>query len=186
MINIFVILIVVFVDQLSKYITEAKLVGKSKAVIKDFFHITHVPNTGVAFGMFQGKLLFIVALGFLAVLAIILYLHKKDEEHSALSRFGYLFILGGAFGNLFDRIYRGYVVDFIDFRGIWPYIFNIADVAINIGIILIIIEYFWEKEDIHTKEPDEQSILETKELQEGLKEEEKEIIDSDNKNQNIE
>ncbi|MGL4970686.1 MAG: signal peptidase II, partial [Cetobacterium sp.] len=57
---------------------------------------------------------------------------------------GYSFILGGAIGNIIDRIYRGFVIDMVDFRGIWVFVFNLADVWINIGVILIIIDSLLE------------------------------------------
>jgi len=186
LINLTVIAVIFLVDQVSKYIVETKYASDSKAIIENFFHITYVKNRGIAFGLFQGKIIFILILGVLAVFSIILYLHKKDEEHSMLSRFGYLFILGGAIGNLFDRIYRGYVVDFIDFQGIWKYIFNIADVAINIGVILILIEYFWEKEDLHTEKIDEQSKIETEELKEAVNKMEHKEAMTEIKQENIE
>ncbi|MGL4210858.1 MAG: signal peptidase II, partial [Cetobacterium somerae] len=57
-----------------------------------------------------------------------------------IEKLGYSFILGGAIGNIIDRIYRGFVIDMIDFRGIWVFVFNLADVWINIGVILIIVD----------------------------------------------
>lgn len=184
-INIFIITIIFAVDQYSKYIVEKnfKYVGERKPVIENFFNITYVRNEGVAFGLFQGKLIFIIILGFIAVIAMILYLHKKEEEHSNWSRFGYLFILGGAFGNLIDRIYRGYVVDFIDFAGIWQYIFNIADVAINIGIILMLMEFLFEKENFHTLKQDKKSKIETEKLKEEIKKEKLKEKNNQNKSE---
>ncbi|MGL4732870.1 MAG: signal peptidase II, partial [Fusobacteriaceae bacterium] len=57
-------------------------------------------------------------------------------------RLAYSFILAGATGNMIDRIFRGYVIDMMDFRGIWVYVFNVADVWINIGVFFLIVDYF--------------------------------------------
>ena len=54
------------------------------------------------------------------------------------------FILAGAIGNMIDRVARGFVIDIIDFRGIWAFVFNLADVCINIGVLLILLEYFFD------------------------------------------
>ena len=81
------------------------------------------------------------------MVSVMYYLfYRKNQEHSLLTRFGFIFIIAGAFGNLTDRIFRGYVVDFFDFYGIWHYIFNVADVAINVGIVLMILEFILDKD----------------------------------------
>ena len=127
-------------------------------VIKGLFKWTYVQNKGVAFGIFQNMIPVIVAVSIIAVIGIILYLHKKKEEHSNWARFGLLFIVGGALGNLYDRVFRGFVVDFFDFYGIWNAIFNVADIAINIGMVLIVIEYFVEKENIRNRESENEDL----------------------------
>ncbi|MGM0507615.1 MAG: signal peptidase II [Fusobacteriota bacterium] len=153
MVYYLITLVVVILDQISKYLIVKKFsVGETIPIIEDFFHLTYVENKGVAFGFFYGHVTIFAFIAVISIIGIILYIHKQDEEHSLYSKIGFMFILGGAIGNLGDRIIRGYVVDFIDFRGIWPYIFNIADVAINIGVILILIEYFIEVEIWKKKE----------------------------------
>ncbi len=145
--NVVIALILVAIDQVSKWIVLKEMeIGQTIPVIDKFFHITHVHNRGVAFGMMYGQVSIVSVIGVLAVVGLILYIHKKNEEFSWFSRTGFVLILGGAIGNLIDRTLRGFVVDFIDFRGIWPYIFNVADVYINIGVVLILIEYILENE----------------------------------------
>ena len=61
-----------------------------------------------------------------------------------LEKIGFNFILAGAIGNMIDRVARGFVIDMIDFRGIWAFVFNLADVWINIGVLLILLEYFFD------------------------------------------
>lgn len=171
--NIITIIAIFLLDQLSKiYVIKNFKLGESRDVIKGLFKWTYVQNKGVAFGAFQGLIPLIVIISIIAVIGIVLYLHKKREEHSNWARFGLLFIVGGAVGNLYDRIFRGFVVDFFDFYGIWHAIFNVADIAINIGIVLIVIEYFIEKENIRScsnEKKEEKEKSDTNEIEEEKK-----------------
>jgi signal peptidase II len=120
------------------------LEGDSIALLYDFLHITYVKNRGVAFGMFQGKINIISLVTIAAIIGIIIYLSKNLKKGNILENFAYSFILSGAIGNMFDRIFRGFVVDMIDFRGLWTFVFNFADVWINVGVALILLESFLE------------------------------------------
>ena len=131
-------LLVVAADQLSKvWIRSNLLVGQS-LFEAGFFRITHVNNTGAAFGLFQGQsfLLTIVALvGITVLLVYVLVIYRKFPLlDNRLGRSTLGLVLGGAVGNLIDRLRFGYVTDFIDV-GRWP-AFNIADSAITVGVIL--------------------------------------------------
>lgn len=135
---------IVWLDQLSKAcVSRLFAVGESRPVIKNIFHLSLVHNTGVAFGLFRNHNTLLSLLS----IAVILYIawdslaHKKDK--SLCQRVALGLILGGACGNLLDRIRLGYIIDFLDFR-IWP-VFNIADSAITIGIILLAIELFFPR-----------------------------------------
>ena len=130
-------LLIVAADQLSKiWITsypEEQLIFDA-----GFFRITHIHNTGAAFGLFQGHsfALTIVALVGIAVIllfALLVYRHSPYLDNM-LSRVALGLVLGGTVGNLIDRLRFGYVTDFIDF-GFWP-AFNIADSAITVGVII--------------------------------------------------
>ncbi|BDU50338.1 signal peptidase II [Haliovirga abyssi] len=152
-VNVIFIILAVLLDQITKFFVLTKMKpGESIPIIKNFFHITFVQNKGVAFGMLYGHVGVLVFVGLIAIVGIILYFHKKGEEYSILSRIGFIFIMSGAIGNFIDRVFRGFVIDFIDFRGIWVYIFNLADVWINIGVFFILIEYFFEKEKAEKEE----------------------------------
>ena len=151
-------LIVVIIDQLSKYLIKLNIsLYESKAIIGSFLKFTYIENSGLAFGLPVGSLswlLFVVTL--LITIYIIRFLIREEAEkryeHIALN-----FILGGAIGNLIDRGlslfnlfgYEG-VVDFID-MGILSYrwyIFNIADLSVSIGIgVYIFCSYFCSKEN---------------------------------------
>lgn len=131
-------LLVVAADQLSKvWIRSNLLVGQS-LFEAGFFRITHVNNTGAAFGLFQGQsfLLTIVALvGITVLLVYTLVIYRKFPLlDNRLGRSTLGLVLGGAVGNLIDRLRFGYVTDFISV-GLWP-AFNIADSAITVGVIL--------------------------------------------------
>ena len=119
----------------------------SVIIIKDFFYITYVRNTGAAWSIFSGETLGIVIVSLIIILGIIYYIFKNNPE-SKLEKLGYGMILGGAIGNLFDRIIYGYVIDFFDFY-IFGYdypIFNLADSFIFVGVIILII-YTWRCSD---------------------------------------
>ena len=138
MIYIFLFLILLIIDQYSKFIVHSTLyVGDTIPIIDNFFNLTYVQNRGVAFGLFQGKIDIVSILALIAIGLILFYFCKI----SFLERIAYTMIFSGAVGNMIDRLFRGFVVDMLDFRGIWSFIFNFADVWINIGVILIIIEH---------------------------------------------
>lgn len=136
-----ILILALFGDLYSKHIIVSKMSERdSIPVIENFFHITYVQNKGVAFGMLYGKVALIIAIGIIAVIGITYYIIKNLNTLSAWTIAAMMLILAGALGNLYDRAFRGFVVDFIDFRGIWSYIFNIADTYINIGAGIIILE----------------------------------------------
>ncbi len=129
-------LILLSLDQFSKYIIRQKIpLAESIPVIKGIFHITYVENTGIAFGLFpQGHSLFIIIS--LIIILVIIFFERKKALKSLRERFCLGLILGGALGNLIDRLRFGFVIDFLDFR-IWP-VFNLADSGVCIGGILMV------------------------------------------------
>ena len=142
MIYIFLFLILLIIDQYSKFIVHSTLyAGDTIPIIDNFFNLTYVQNRGVAFGLFQGKIDIVSILALIAIGLILFYFCKNFKKISFLERIAYTMIFSGAVGNMIDRLFRGFVVDMLDFRGIWSFIFNFADVWINIGVILIIIEH---------------------------------------------
>lgn len=131
-----VALILLSVDQFSKYIIRQNVsLAESIPVIKRIFHITYVENTGIAFGLFpQGHFLFI-AISFI-IISVIIFFERKKIIKSLKEKICLGLILGGASGNLIDRLRFGFVIDFLDFR-IWP-VFNLADSGVCIGGILML------------------------------------------------
>ncbi len=135
-------LIIVILDQLTKFIIRKNFqLNESVSIITDVFHLTYVTNTGSAFSMFQGFNIFFIIFS-IAVILVILYYIKKIKENEKLMQFAVGLLLGGTIGNFIDRLTMGAVTDFLDFR-IWP-VFNIADSAVTISVILLII-LLWKK-----------------------------------------
>ncbi len=133
-------LLTVILDQATKYLVNNFISPFSTIEILPFLNLVNVRNTGSAFGMFRGLGNNIFIIISLAAIAFIFYMLIKGSE----DRFSLSLILGGATGNLLDRVFRGSVVDFIDvFAGRlhWPS-FNVADSALTIGIGIIFIKLF--------------------------------------------
>lgn len=153
-------------DQITKIVINRSMqLYQSFEVLGDFFRITYVENTGMAFGIrLGGHSSFFTVFAVIASVAILIYLFKMKGEHF-LARFSMAVILGGAFGNLWDRMTRGSVVDFldveffnvnipsfqflfVDFPGYsltrWP-VFNVADIAITLGMLLLFVFILIEK-----------------------------------------
>lgn len=122
-------------DRLTKTWTQRSLgPGESLPLIRDILHLTYIENTGAAFGLLRGSGMFLTIFSALSVLALSVYLWRRGERGWAAA--GWLLVLAGAAGNLYDRVRYGYVVDMIDLR-IWP-VFNVADVAITTGVALVL------------------------------------------------
>jgi len=134
-----VTIFILILDQGSKILVRAIMKeGQSISIINDIFHLTFVKNPGAAFGMLPGKTLFFITITLLTVVLISLFYRKVPKEKLAL-RLGLGLMLGGAVGNLIDRMRTGMVTDFIDLR-VWP-VFNLADTAIFVGVVILAIEF---------------------------------------------
>lgn len=128
-------LLVFTADQLSKlWVVRTFVPGETKALVPNIFHLTYVLNPGAAFGILAHKTSFFIVTTILMILLIVFSGYLLDKRYT-LFRLALALQLGGALGNLFDRLRTGYVVDFLDFR-FWP-VFNLADTAIVAGIILM-------------------------------------------------
>ncbi len=149
---ILITILLLAVDQLTKFIVVQSFdyVGDTFPVIQNFFHFTYVRNSGAVFGL-GGDLGFsyLIGVGF-AILAtgIFGYMLVKND-FTDKKRFWYTLslsmLIAGALGNGLDRLFQfdHSVVDFIDFRGIWVYVFNFADMCLNVGIVLFIFDQFF-------------------------------------------
>ncbi len=131
-----VALLVIIFDQLTKYYVVSNFyLGESVPVIENIFHWTYILNPGAAFGMFEGSRWFFVVIA-IGVLVGILYMKDEINEGGWMMQYGAALFGGGAIGNLIDRARSGLVIDFFDFR-IWP-VFNVADIAICVGVAMIL------------------------------------------------
>jgi signal peptidase II len=138
---------IVVVDQITKFVVRSMIpLYEKHVVIPNLLDVTHVQNTGAAFGLlnaanFPYKSAVMIGIATLALVAISIYARQLGT-HERLSRYGLALILGGAFGNLIDRALYNYVVDFVDVywgeAHFWA--FNVADAAITVGAILVLLE----------------------------------------------
>lgn len=133
---IIVVFVVVMLDQITKYMIVSNMTeGMSIPIIDQVFHLTFVLNPGADFGMLEHNREFFIIMA-IVVLMFVVYMRKKILEEPLPIQIGIALFVGGALGNLIDRMKTGLVVDFFDFR-IWP-VFNIADIAICLGVGVMI------------------------------------------------
>ena len=143
---------IVILDQLTKKIILAKMALRDVVEVTSFFDIVHLHNYGAAFSFLHNaggwQRYFLSAISILV--SIVLPFYIKKNQHDIVLAMGLTLVLGGAIGNLFDRLFLGYVVDFvslhIDDVFYWP-AFNVADSAISIGVILLIYDALKKKND---------------------------------------
>lgn len=148
MIYICLTLLLFAADLISKIIAKERLMDiGSIPVIKDIFHLTYVENRGIAFGMLSGGRIFFIIMTII-VLAVLFAIVAKTPKtmRTVWLKAGGALVTGGAVGNMIDRVIRGYVVDFLDFRIIDFPVFNIADIAVCVGAVMLVI-HFLKAED---------------------------------------
>lgn len=139
--------ILVIIDQITKWIVVKNMeLYEQITLIQDFFYLTSHRNKGAAWGILQGKMIFFYIVTTIVVIGVIYYMQKyaKNDKLLAISL---SFVLGGAIGNFIDRIFRGEVVDFLDFT-IFGYdfpIFNVADFSLVVGVTLVLIATFFDE-----------------------------------------
>ena len=126
--------LVLLLDQLTKYLVIQLLSPGFSFPSQGFFRFTHVHNSGSAFGILQGLNTPLIFVSFIGVIILVL-IYRSQPHPSNLLRFSLALLLGGAFGNLVDRMRLGYVTDFIDI-GPWP-VFNLADASIITGLVIL-------------------------------------------------
>ncbi len=133
-------LIVIIIDRILKVlVTNNFVLNVRNKIIDGFFYITNCHNEGAAFSLFSGNVLFLIFITLIVLFLIYRTINKENVNKIGILAYGLL--LGGILGNLYDRIFYGYVIDYLDFR-IFNFnfaIFNLADAAIVIGAILLIV-----------------------------------------------
>jgi signal peptidase II len=149
----------IVLDQYTKFMVTLHIpLNYSVQVVEGFFNLTHIRNSGVAFGLFadqqyEYKALMFITISTIAIMAILVIFHQNPKSKK-LVQMGLILIFSGAIGNLIDRTLHGEVIDFVDFvfKGYHFPAFNIADSCITIGVSLMVIDLFFD-----TTEPDSNS-----------------------------
>jgi len=137
-----VISILCFLDQYSKVYISLNI---NKLINKDLliFTIEYIRNYGAAFNILSGSRLFLSLISIISTIILMYFIFIREDKR--INKYGLSFIVAGSIGNGIDRIIYGYVIDFIKIKFINFPVFNIADIAINIGILIMIINYFKNK-----------------------------------------
>ena len=137
-----VISILCFLDQYSKIYISLNI---NKLINKDLLILTieYIRNYGAAFNILSGSRLFLSLISIISTIILMYLIFIREDKR--INKYGLSFIVAGSIGNGIDRIFYGYVIDFINIKFINFPVFNIADIAINIGILIMIINYFKNK-----------------------------------------
>jgi len=149
---------VLVLDQVTKLIITGNMeIGQSIPVIDNFLYITYHRNAGAAFGLFQGQMLFFYVATLVAIGAIVLWLKQLDLRREWIMGVALALLLGGALGNFIDRILNQSVVDFV--HTVWwgnsfP-IFNVADIALTIGAIIMVVDVLFLEKRRNLDPPDQ-------------------------------
>lgn len=145
--------ILLCIDQISKLLV-VNLLTKTDSItiIKNFFYLTYINNDGAAFSILVGKRIFLILIAVLVIVMLIRYI-KKNNIQNKLELVSISLIIGGSLGNLMDRVIRGYVIDFLDFK-IFNYnfpIFNLADTFIVIGVFLLLLKEIRKENNLDSR-----------------------------------
>lgn len=139
--TLLVALVVLLIDQASKIVVRTFIkLGTSIPIIRRVLYLTYRRNSGAAFGILAGHRFFFIIASLIVIAVIIIY---ARELESGFLRFSFGLILGGAVGNMVDRILYGWVTDFIEFK-FFPPVFNVADAALVIGVGLFALDIILE------------------------------------------
>lgn len=162
---------IIFVDQLSKHwiVYQVGLPQLGKIEISQIFDLSYVENRGASFGLLEGKRWLLAVITSAVGISLVIWLGSLTRRVAAI---GVGFIIGGAFGNLYDRLVYGFVVDFLDFSGVpfpnferiptFPFmeiyiggfiwVFNVADMAINVGVALLLFDAWQTRDEVEKPE----------------------------------
>lgn len=143
---------IVILDQTSKFAAVKYLKGqKPYEIISNFFQLYYVENRGAAFGILQHKRIFFIIITLIIIFVLSFYSIKYYHKLNKLAIISFGILMGGALGNLIDRIRLGYVIDFISFKLLYGYnfpVFNIADIAIVLSTIIITMLISFDKIEV--------------------------------------
>ena len=163
-ISVILMAVIVVLDQVTKYAVVANILyGQSVEVIPGVLNFTYVRNKGAAFGSFDDVRWVFMTLSTIAIVAILVYMFWKKPQSKMLLA-SLIMITGGGIGNMIDRVWLGYVIDFIDFcafPNLWVWVFNVADsfVCVGAGLLALwmILDAVREYKEIKSRERQENS-----------------------------
>lgn len=143
--------VIIIIDQIAKFGAIKHLKNKNPyIIINDFFEFNYVENRGAAFGILKHRRIFFIVITLVVIIFLTIYTIKNYNLLNKLSVFAFSLLIGGASGNLIDRIRFGYVVDFLSFRFFNKYdfpVFNIADISIVVSTGIIVFLILFDKLD---------------------------------------
>ncbi len=135
-------IILITIDQIFKYYILINKENLPNNIINGVLNFTYCENRGIAFGIGQGGAKIFALMTLLMIIVALIYIAFKFNKLKGLTVFGIALVISGGIGNLIDRLFRGYVIDYIDFSEIVDFpIFNFADICIVVGVIIIGISY---------------------------------------------
>lgn len=141
--KVFIIAIITLtIDQITKALANMYLVDNIINIVPNFFKLEYALNTGAAWSILNNHQIILILVSF--ILMIIIFMFKRNFKENKRNNIAFGFLFGGIWGNLVDRLFHGYVIDFLSFKIInydFP-IFNIADMAVVIGVILLVVAIF--------------------------------------------
>ena len=144
--HVVLLVVVVLLDQLSKWGIQSSIdLNESIEIIPGFFNITYVHNTGAAWSMLEGKMVFFYIITILFLIGMV-YFYRTLDKKDWISQIGVILMIAGALGNFIDRLFLQYVRDFLDFiiLGYDFPIFNIADISLCVGVGCVLLSMFLE------------------------------------------
>jgi len=144
------VLVLVFLDQWTKYLAVVHLKGNAPIeIIKNVFELSYLENRGAAFGVFQNqRWIFLILTLVVMILLLFLFFRLPDNKRFLPMKICLVFIFSGALGNMIDRIFNGYVVDFLYFKLIHFPIFNVADIYVTVAVVIAMVLFlFYYREE---------------------------------------
>ncbi len=160
----FLIAALIAADQLTKiWIQNTPEMHSNVEIIRNFFYITYVKNTGAAWSMLAGHQIFLSAIAVAAILIMFRFMLSYKKKDRKVHSFALALMIAGAAGNLIDRLLLGYVRDFLNFY-IFGYdfpVFNVADCALTIGVIILMICMTFEKDEDEPEQVDAEIVPES-------------------------
>lgn len=140
-------ILVLALDIFTKYLAVKNLMDISSVpIINGILHLTYVENSGVAFGMLRDKRIVFVTLSIIILVVLGIYFYKAHSKDAWL-KLGTVLIFSGSIGNMIERVSKGFVVDFLDFRLINFPVFNIADIAVCVGAAALVVHFIFFADD---------------------------------------